>query len=37
MLREKARGGWCQMSLVDCFIDAHRAREVERARTQVAV
>jgi putative two-component system response regulator len=37
MLREQSRGGWCQMSLVDCFIDLHRGREVEHARTEVAV
>lgn len=37
MLRDEARRGWCQVSLVDCFIDLHQSRETERARTQVAV
>ena len=37
MLKEKARGGWCQASVVDCFIDLHRAREVEAVPARVAV
>jgi putative two-component system response regulator len=37
MLRDQARGGWCHLSIVDCFIDLHQIREVEQARTQVAV
>ena len=36
MLLDKARGGWCQASVVDCFIDLHRSREVEAAE-RVAV
>jgi putative two-component system response regulator len=37
MLREKARGGWCQTIIVDCFIDLHQSREAEAAPARVAV
>jgi putative two-component system response regulator len=37
MLRDEARGGWCQSSLVECFIDLHRGREADLARARVAV
>ena len=37
MLHDKARGGWCQASVVDCFIDLHQSREVETAQARVAV
>jgi putative two-component system response regulator len=37
MLRDEARGGWCQSSLIECFIDLHRGRETDLARTRVAV
>ncbi|HEX7139275.1 MAG TPA: HD domain-containing phosphohydrolase, partial [Vicinamibacterales bacterium] len=37
MLHDKARGGWCQTSVVDCFIDLHRSRTAEAERTRVAV
>jgi putative two-component system response regulator len=37
MLREQARRGWCQASLVDCFIELHRSRAVELRRDLVAV
>jgi putative two-component system response regulator len=35
MMRDNARGGWCQEELLAAFIDLHRAREVERARIAV--
>jgi putative two-component system response regulator len=31
MMRDDARGGWCQENMVAIFIDLHRARELERA------
>ena len=31
MLNEKAVGGWCQASVVECFIELHRSREFEAA------
>jgi putative two-component system response regulator len=31
MMRDDARGGWCQEDLVAVFIDLHRARELEHA------
>jgi putative two-component system response regulator len=37
MLRDKARGGWCHLSVVECFIELHQAREIEQARTRIAV
>jgi putative two-component system response regulator len=37
MLREEAKGGWCPLSLVECFIDLHRMREAELVRDLVAV
>lgn len=37
MLRSQARGGWCPLSLVDCFIDLHRAAEAELDRNRIAV
>jgi HD-GYP domain-containing protein (c-di-GMP phosphodiesterase class II) len=36
MLREKAVGGWCELSVVDCFIDMHR-QEQAHAQARVAV
>ncbi len=35
MMRDDARGGWCQEDLVAVFIDLHRSRELERARVAV--
>src|SRR5262245_57787478 len=35
MMRDDARHGWCQMELVERFIDMHQARELERARVAV--
>jgi putative two-component system response regulator len=29
MLRDEARGGWCQPGLVDVFIELHRARSLD--------
>jgi putative two-component system response regulator len=37
MLHDKAKGGWCQTGVVDCFIDLHRTREAHAARARVAV
>ncbi len=37
MLHDKARGGWCPASVVDCFIELHRSREVETAQARIAV
>ena len=37
MLRDEAKGGWCPLSLVECFIDLHRMREAELVRDLVAV
>jgi len=37
MLLEKARGGWCPVSVVDCFIDLHQARVFDAAQARVAV
>jgi response regulator RpfG family c-di-GMP phosphodiesterase len=37
MLRDQAHGGWCQASLVECFIDLHSMRETDLAATRVAV
>jgi putative two-component system response regulator len=35
MLREEARDGWCQESLVATFIDLHRTLQLERTRIAV--
>src|SRR5882762_10539793 len=35
MMRDDARGGWCQEDLVALFIDLHRARELDRAGVAV--
>jgi cyclic di-GMP phosphodiesterase len=37
MLRDQARGGWCPLNLVDCFIDLHRASGAEPDRDRIAV
>jgi len=37
MLRDEARSGWCHTSLIECFIDLHRARAVELQGARVAV
>ena len=37
MLLEKARGGWCQVSMVECFIDLHQSRLFDAAPARVAV
>jgi len=37
MLRDQARGGWCPLNLVDCFVDLHRASGAEPGRDRIAV
>jgi cyclic di-GMP phosphodiesterase len=37
MLRDEARGGWCPLSLVECFIDLHAATGLELDRARIAV
>jgi HD-GYP domain-containing protein (c-di-GMP phosphodiesterase class II) len=37
MLRDEARGGWCPLSLVDCFIDLRRAAGDELHCNRIAV
>jgi putative two-component system response regulator len=37
MLHDKALGGWCQASVVDCFIDMHRSREIDAVPARLAV
>jgi putative two-component system response regulator len=37
MLRDEARGGWCPVSLVDCFIDLHRETASDLDRDEIAV
>jgi len=37
MLRDQARGGWCPLNLVECFVDLHRASGAEPDRDRIAV
>jgi putative two-component system response regulator len=37
MLLEKARGGWCQVSVVECFVALHQSRAFDVAQARVAV
>jgi cyclic di-GMP phosphodiesterase len=37
MLRDQARGGWCPLNLVDCFVELHRESGTELDRDRIAV
>jgi hypothetical protein len=37
MLRDQARGGWCPLNLVECFVDLHRESGAESDRDRIAV